>query len=130
MHTCVLHKLKPSTKVTKVTIPTQDFAISYSYHIPIILEIILPLYYCHYIGNHIPIIFPKSHEILPFIIPWKSTGDSAIARQVGRSDLQRGAFAQGRQAFRRSRAALPEKLLLKRSEATTGGTLWLCQHSY
>ncbi|CAL1149721.1 unnamed protein product, partial [Cladocopium goreaui] len=36
--------------------------------------------------------------------------------EVGRSDLQRGAFAQGRQAFRRSRAALPEKLLLKRSE--------------
>ena len=40
-------------------------------------------------------------------------------RQVGRSDLQRGAFAQGRQAFRRARAALPEKLLLQRSEVTT-----------
>lgn len=36
--------------------------------------------------------------------------------QVGRADLQRKAFAQGRQAFRRALAAVPEKLLLKQRQ--------------
>ena len=38
------------------------------------------------------------------------------APQVGRDALRRCAFAQGRQAFRRARAAMPEKLLLKRGQ--------------
>eukprot|EP00913_Durusdinium_trenchii_P011852 g11131.t1 len=36
--------------------------------------------------------------------------------EVGRDALRRCAFAQGRQAFRRARAAMPEKLLLKRGQ--------------
>eukprot|EP00434_Breviolum_minutum_P043529 symbB.v1.2.038807.t1/scaffold6182.1/size20260/2 len=36
--------------------------------------------------------------------------------EVGRADLQRKAFAQGRQAFRRALAAVPEKLLLKQRQ--------------
>ena len=40
--------------------------------------------------------------------------------QVGRADLQRKAFAQGRQAFRRALAAVPEKLLLKQRQVGFG----------
>lgn len=37
--------------------------------------------------------------------------------EVGRADIKRQAFAQARQAFRRAVAAVPDKLLLKQSDA-------------
>lgn len=47
----------------------------------------------------------------------KPSIDPRLPSQVGRADLKRSAFAQGRQAFRRARVAVPQKLLLNSSQA-------------
>lgn len=52
------------------------------------------------------------------------------ALQVGRLDLKRSALAQGRQAFRRARVAVPQKLLLGSNQARrrrNGGSHWELQ---